>query len=186
MEKYTEERVTAATPDPLLAHRGRDFIGFRDHPFADPGAHGFRWVDLKHFEVLAPETGDLGLVTAVIRHEQFRDDYAGGGVTPGGIRHGPYWLRHVTARAYEPVDAPAVIATMSGWARQHGGLPPGLRDVLEAEVFDRIRRATARYRLKDLGERAHHDWGRVHQDFHEVITIDRTAGAVTLIVAADD
>jgi hypothetical protein len=37
-----------------------------------------------------------------------------------------------------------------------------------------------------LGDEAMHDWGRVHDCFHEVVLIDRPAGQITLVVAADD
>jgi hypothetical protein len=169
-----------------LAYRGQDFINFRDYPFADPHAHGFRWIDLKHFDVLTSTPSDVDLVNAVIQHPQFRDDYAGGGVIPEGTRHGHYWLRHITTQAYEPVDPPTMIATIASWAHQYGSVPQPLQAILDIEISEGIRQATARYRLKDLGEDAHHDWGRVHQDFHEVITINRISNALTLIVAADD
>ncbi len=46
--------------------------------------------------------------------------------------------------------------------------------------------ATNRYQLEDLGREAFHDWGGVHTDFHELILIDRAAGVLSLLVAADD
>jgi len=46
--------------------------------------------------------------------------------------------------------------------------------------------ATSRYQLEDLGHEAFHDWGGVHTDFYELILIDRTAGVLSLLVAADD
>ncbi|MFI8498740.1 hypothetical protein ACIGFK_09650 [Streptomyces sp. NPDC085524] len=40
--------------------------------------------------------------------------------------------------------------------------------------------------LGGLGDEHWHDWGRVHDYFHEFVVIDRTAGHLTLVVAADD
>ncbi|YCK33991.1 hypothetical protein ACNF49_07825 [Actinomadura sp. ATCC 39365] len=170
----------------LVAYCATDFFNFRDYPFAESLDHGFRWINLKHFDLLNPTASDADLVHAVIQHDQFRDDYAGGGVDPAGTRHGHYWLQHITTQAYEPVGIPTVIATIASWAHQYGDVPQPLQNILETEIFDRIRQATARYQLKDLGEDCYHDYGRVHQDFHEVITINRTNNTLALIVAADD
>ncbi|NJP44477.1 hypothetical protein [Actinacidiphila epipremni] len=74
---------------------GRTFVNFRDHVFPEDSTHGFRWVDLKSFR-FRQGSPDGELLEAVIAHEQFRDEYAGGGVDPDGTRHGPYWLRSVS------------------------------------------------------------------------------------------
>ncbi|MFF4875105.1 hypothetical protein [Micromonospora sp. NPDC000668] len=42
------------------------------------------------------------------------------------------------------------------------------------------------YRLRDLGRAAFHDWGGVHNDFHEFVLIDHANRTLVLIVAADD
>jgi hypothetical protein len=34
--------------------------------------------------------------------------------------------------------------------------------------------------------RAFHDWGGVHNEFHEAVLLDRTSRTLTLVVAADD
>jgi hypothetical protein len=47
---------------------------------------------------------DEHLLDAPIRHDQFRDDYANGGIDSVGTRHGSYWLDRSTAEAYEPVN----------------------------------------------------------------------------------
>jgi hypothetical protein len=31
-----------------------------------------------------------------------------------------------------------------------------------------------------------HDWGRVHDCFHEFVLVDRSSGRLSLVVAADD
>lgn len=169
-----------------MDYRGQVFINFRDYAFADRDAHGHRWVDIKRFGLRSPSADDATLLQALVRHEQFRDDYAGGGVVADGTRHGPYWLECVTPRSFEPIDAPATVDVLRMWADQYGDVPESLQASLDAEVFGRIRRATSRYRLKDLGRGAFHDWGGVHGDFHEFVLIDRTALGLSLVVAADD
>ncbi|WP_433179720.1 hypothetical protein [Actinoallomurus sp. CA-150999] len=170
----------------ILDYRGQVFINFRDYTFDDPAAHGYRWVDGKRFDLRSPAVDDMTLLSAVIRHDQFRDDYAGGGVDPQGTRHGPYQLEHITPEAFEPVDGPTSTAMLAAWADQHGEVPEQLAATLFREVFEPVRQATGRYGLKNLGRTAFHDWGGVNTDFHELILIDRTAGSLTLIVAADD
>jgi hypothetical protein len=120
------------------------------------------------------------------RHEQFRDDYAGGDVDPAGTRHGSYWLDRITTQAYEPVTAATAIGVLSAWAHQFGNIPQLLEDTLEREIYLPVREATSLYRLKELGRAAFHDWGGVHIDFHELVIIDRVAGSLALMVAADD
>ncbi|MEF3113830.1 hypothetical protein [Streptomyces chrestomyceticus] len=71
--------------DNWLAHEESAFINFRCY-LPDPKEHGFRWVNIKQLRFSAESVDDRGLLTALIGHEQFRDDYAGGGVLPEGPR----------------------------------------------------------------------------------------------------
>jgi hypothetical protein len=164
---------------------GPTFANFRDHVFPEDSTHGYRWVDLKSFRFR--QGGQDGeLLAAVIAHEQFRDDYAGGGVDPDGTRHGPYWLRSVSPEGYQPVSRDMATQTLRRWAWQHGEVPDSLRDVLDAALFTVVNSASRLYRLCDLGSTCFHDWGGVHLDFHEFIAIDEERHSLTLLVAADD
>lgn len=168
-----------------LDHQDQVFINFRDFFRCSPG-HAFRWVDLKRFRLPRPARSDTHILDALIRHDHFRDDYAGGGVDPVGTRHGPYWLDRISADAYEPVDETTAAYTLDLWTGQYGELPRALKVALERDVHALVRGATSRYRLKDLGKGALHDWGGVHGEFYELVVIDRTTGSLALIVAADD
>ncbi|SEP05074.1 hypothetical protein SAMN05216267_108011 [Actinacidiphila rubida] len=126
------------------------------------------------------------MLAAVVAHEQFRHDYAGGGVDPGGTRHGPYWLRAVKSGDYQPVTRTEATQVLAEWANQHGGLPGSLEDALEATLFAAVNSASRLYRLPGLGRDAFHDWGGVHIDFHEFVAIDDDRRVLTLLVAADD
>ncbi|MGW2723414.1 hypothetical protein [Streptomyces sp. NPDC001492] len=42
------------------------------------------------------------------------------------------------------------------------------------------------YYVSEFGDEAIHDRGRVHDYFHEFVLIDRSAGQISLVVAADD
>jgi hypothetical protein len=169
-----------------LTHEASAFINFRDYTFRDPGAHGFRWVDLKHLRLPARSLGARELLVALIGHEQFRDDYAGGGVQADGSRHGPYWLRLVTPDAYEAVSREKSAHVLREWTNQFGDVPAELEAELRHEVFDRLAAADDIHYLSGLGDEALHDWGQVHEDFLEFVLVDRSAGRITLLVAADD
>ncbi|MFF8382114.1 hypothetical protein [Streptomyces kanasensis] len=169
----------------MLAHEESALINFR-HYTRDPQEHGFRWVDIKQLRFSAESVDDRGLLTALIGHEQFRDDYAGGGVLPDGPRHGPYWLRLITPALYEPIGEEKAVQILQGWLDPLWSVPTELEADLQREVFARLAAADDIYYLGELGDEAIHDWGRVHDYFHEFVLIDRSAGRITLIVAADD
>ncbi|MEZ0069990.1 hypothetical protein ABIA32_006038 [Streptacidiphilus sp. MAP12-20] len=160
------------------------FVNFRDHSFPEGSAHGFRWVDLRSF-CFPRGNQDRGLLAAVVAHDQFRDDCAGGGVDPAGTRHGPYWLRAVGPDGYQPVSRTETEQVLRQWAGQHGALPDSLEDALDTALFAVVNSASRLYRLRDLSS-AVHDWSGVHIDFHEFIAIDDERQLLTLLVAADD
>ncbi|MER6171121.1 hypothetical protein [Streptosporangium sp. NPDC001681] len=166
-----------------LTYQDQTFINFREFDFE---GHAFRWVDIKRFVLYRPDTDDAHLLAELIGHEQYRDDYAGGGVETDGLRHGPYWLRNLSPAAYVHIDEVSANAILRGWAEQFDPLPAELSARLENEIHSLVAEATERYRLKDLGREAFHDWGGVHIDFHELVLIDRAAGTLSLLVAADD
>jgi hypothetical protein len=168
-----------------LAHESSAFINFRHH-VADPKEHGYRWVDIKQFRFSVESLDDRGLLAALIGHEQFRNDYAGGGVLSDGSRHGPYWLRLVTPGRYEPLSQEQAVRILREWVDPLWDPPAGLEAALRREVFDRLAAADGIYYLGELGEEAIHDWGRVHDCFHELVLVDRSAGQLSLVVAADD
>jgi hypothetical protein len=169
-----------------LTHEGTTFINFRDYTFQDPRSPAYRWVSIKHLRLSAGSVGDRELLAALIAHEQFRDDYAGGGVLPDGPRHGPYWLREITPDVYEALDREKSARILREWANQFKDVPTELAADLKQEVFDRLAAAEHIYYLRELDDEAIHDWGRVHSDFHEFVLIDRAAKEIALLVAADD
>ncbi|WP_418955512.1 hypothetical protein [Streptomyces tritici] len=170
-----------------LTHEGTAFLNFRHYPFRGAYAHAYRWVDVKRLRLPAEPRTDRELLTALIAHEQFRDDYAGGGVEPDGIRHGPYWLSRVTPEAYEPIAAEAAERALRDWADQYEPVPEELAADLRRETSsDTWPTADGVYRLSGLGEDAYHDWGPVHGEYHEFVVLDRRARRLTLLVAADD
>ncbi|WP_372411365.1 hypothetical protein [Streptomyces luteireticuli] len=168
-----------------LAHEESTLINFR-HYAPDPKEHGFRWVDIKQLRFSAESVDDRELLAALIGHEQFRDDYAGGGVLPDGPRHGPYWLRLITPALYESIGEEKAVQILQNWSDLLRDVPTELEADLQQEVFARLAAADSIHYLGELGDEAIHDWGRVHDYFHEFVLIDRSAGRITLIVAADD
>lgn len=169
-----------------LTHEGSAFVNFRHFDFAEPYAHAYRWLDVKRFRLPAPDATERELLAALIAHEQFRDDYAGGGVDPDGTRHGEYWLRLVTPDAYEPIGRERAGRLLETWAEQYGPLPGPLAEALRREAYGALAEADAVHHLNGLGEDEYHDWASVHGEFHELVLVDRRAGRLTLLVAADD
>ncbi|MEU4126757.1 hypothetical protein [Streptomyces virginiae] len=92
----------------------------------------------KHLRFPADYDEAQELLSALIGHEQFRDDYAGGGVLPEGSRHGPYWLRLVVPDVYEAVSRERSADILWGWVNQFGEVPGELEADLQEEVFDRL------------------------------------------------
>ncbi|PVC84305.1 hypothetical protein [Streptomyces sp. CS131] len=168
-----------------LAHEDSAFINFRRY-VRDPKEHGYRWADIKRLRFSVDSVDDRELLAALIGHEQFRNDYAGGGVLPDGPRHGPYWLRLITPDLYESISQEKAVQILREWVDPLWDVPTELEADLQREVFARVAAADGIYYLRELGDEATHDWGRVHDSFHEFVLIDRAAGQVTLIVAADD
>lgn len=171
--------------DNALTHEASFFINFRRYA-PDPKEHGFRWVDIKKLHFSAESVDDRGLLAALIGHEQFRDDYAGGGVLPDGPRHGPYWLRLITTELYEPISQEQAVQILREWVGPLWDVPTELEADLQRDVFARLAAADGIYYLSELGDEAIHDMGRVHDYFHEFVLIDRSALQIILIVAADD
>ncbi|MER5897037.1 hypothetical protein [Streptomyces sp. NPDC001876] len=169
-----------------LTHEGSTFINFRNYTFLDSRSPAFRWVDIKRLRSPGRADGDAELLAALIEHEQFRDDYAGGGVLPAGLRHGPYWVSAVSPEVYEVIGREKGDRILWAWANQFEDVPADLATDLQREVFDRMAAAEQIYYLSKLGDEALHDWGGVHSDFHEFVLINRSEGQVVLLVAADD
>ncbi|MEV6756515.1 hypothetical protein [Streptomyces sp. NPDC051214] len=167
-----------------VVHLDSPFINFRDFDFGE-GSHGYRWVNVKRFQLSSAALNDRDVLAALIAHPQFRDTYDGAGVQDWP-RHGQWWLDRITPDNYKLVDAATAVDTIRSWADQHGAVPESLASRLRQEICSPIRRATSRYLLGQLPEDALHDYGPLHVDFHELVLVDRPAATLTLLVAADD
>ena len=179
--------------EPPIVFSEHTLINFRHHAFILPSHHGYRWIDVKRFLIAVEQPlTDGALLRALIDDEQFADGYVGGGADPAGGAHGPYQVDHITTDAYDAVDAAAAVGEIDRWARRFGELPGTLTAVLEDHVYTLIRRARSRYRLKELGPDALHDWAGVHTEFHELVVMGNPldsgsdARTLVLLVAADD
>lgn len=177
------ERVTMSAPDvpspsDALAHLGDVFVNFRNRTF--------QWVHIKRFQLPAGHADDGSVLSLLIAHDRYGDDYASGECSDNPDRHGPYWRDRVTVAAFGQTEAGVEDACLCTWAEEHAEFDTHLRDELERQVFQPIAQATRIYRLADLGKDAFHDWGGVLGPFHELVLIDRVSGVLSLIVASDD
>jgi hypothetical protein len=150
-----------------LTHVSHTFINF------DNGS--FQWIDVQRFrftDALEPSHPDL--LTAVIAHEVFGNDYA---TRPGNNpeRHGPYWRDRITPASYYPMAPAAAEQELRTWTEQFVPLAPETRLQVEQQVVEPLRATDAVYRLRDLGPDALHDWRGVHNEFHEFVLLKTPA-----------
>ncbi|NEW34439.1 hypothetical protein GV791_18015 [Nocardia cyriacigeorgica] len=171
---------------PVLRFRSKILVNFRDYEFESTGTHGFRWVNVKEFELLDASAGPQAVLESLIGDVAFRDDYSGGGIDADGERHGPYWLRRVQPSSFEHVSAGRAVDVLDGWANKYGRIPASLRDEIDRTVLGPIKRSDVCYLLTELDDSAIHDYGRIQIDFYEFVAVHYLSKEVHLIVAADD
>ncbi|MEV7569402.1 hypothetical protein [Streptomyces tanashiensis] len=141
---------------------------------------------MKRFSLPSDAPDDRDLLTALLAHPEFRDTYDGAGVWLEP-RHGQWWSDRITPDTYLAVDEATATGVISSWAAADGaGVPADLDERLHEAVYTPIRQATSWYALGDLPDDAHHDYGPLHIEFHELVLVDRRTGVLTLLVAADD
>ncbi|WP_147404062.1 hypothetical protein [Nocardia panacis] len=169
-----------------IDYTGQSFINFRDFEFEEEGRHRFRWIDSKKFDLLRPDLDDKFVLGALIAHPQFLDDYVGGGLDPEGLRHGPYWLSRISPDTYRKVDNATALDVLEQWISGCGMIPESLRVEIDHKVLDPVREATACYLLRTLDNTAANDYADIHNEFHEIVLIDRGTRRILLIVATDD
>ncbi|MET7671759.1 hypothetical protein [Micromonospora luteifusca] len=162
-----------------LVSAGHHFINFANQTY--------QWVHVNRYELPETDEPDSALVAALISHEWFGDNYATG-PEPGGDpdRHGPYWRERITPDCYDLVDVETAERCQRFWSEQFAPVPAHLTPDLQREVYQPLRAAERVYLLRDLGRSAFHDWGGVHNDFHEFLLVDRAKRTMAQIVAADD
>ncbi|MGW4635245.1 hypothetical protein [Nocardia sp. NPDC004415] len=157
------------------------FVNFRGYPFN----HAYRWVHISRFG-LVTDAADTAVISAVIDAESYRDGYIGAGADPKGTIHGPFRIECIGTADYSRVPAEAAAARFDRWAAAYGAVPAELAAVLDEQVHRRFAAADTIHVLRDLGDDAVCEYGRIHTEFNEFLTIDRRRGEVALIVAADD
>lgn len=155
------------------------------HPFINFANRTYQWFDVQRFQLSEAVSDDRALLAALIAHERLGNDYA---TRPGDNpeRHGPYWRDRITPACYDLIDTDAAERRVRAWASRFAPVPEDLRPELEHDVYQPLRAADRVYKLRDLGPAAFHEWGGVHNEFHELVIVDRTNRTPTLLVAADD
>ncbi|MEV0593342.1 hypothetical protein [Nonomuraea cavernae] len=164
----------------FVAH---ELINFRNGSYA--------WIDVRRFQLAGWSGDDMAALDLLLRHERYRDDYASGDSVGLDSRrlHGPFLLSRVTAGSFEPVDEASAHQLIRTWAKEIGFLDPVPEELaprLETHVYDSLCGATERYKLRELGEEAMHDYGLVLWDFWELVLLNRSDASLTLVVGAVD
>jgi hypothetical protein len=153
--------VGRPTIKPLMTHQlapaGHTFVRLAD-------THG--WVSVTRFR-LPGKIDDRSAIAALIEHDLYGSDHAGGEPGADPARHGPYWRALITPDSFDRVDASTAQAELPA----------------STELREHLHTAQRVYRLRDLSE-AVHDWGWVLWEFQEFVLIGQDE--VTLVIAAID
>jgi hypothetical protein len=157
-----------------LTHTGNKFINFSDG--------SFQWVWMDHYR-LPVAVDDQDALAAMIEHELFGDNHAGGDPGDDPTRHGPYWRDRISVDSYEVVEAGTAESVLRTWADEVNPPPDKVLDDLDA-TYRLLHTADRVYRLRDLGEEAQHDWGATLDTFHEFVLI--SPGKLTVVIAGSD
>lgn len=164
-------------------------LRFVGHEFGRMDEHTYAWVDIKRFAFDGPASVH-DVLAALIGHEQYGDDYAGGDVGRDKNIHGRYVLSDIRVESFKASSAEEAMTVISDWAERVNGpngpsvASPEVRARLEVDVFPLL----AVGELLRLEGGAEHEWGWVvgGNGFHEYVVIGTQGGTVTLIVASDD
>ncbi|WP_405496120.1 hypothetical protein [Nocardia sp. NBC_00511] len=150
----------------------------------------YHWVSLKAFTITASRS-DKDLIAAMIRHPQYRDNYAGGGPDDQSSPslHGPYRLDLISADSFIHLSSTTAQLSLRQWAeRASRTVSATVQTELDRLVYP-VLTNSAVFELPSLGQDAQHDWGGVVgaiNGFHELVAINRPGRVMTLVVAADD
>jgi hypothetical protein len=172
------ETVLVAEPITFVS---ADLVLFREY---------FCWVSLKHFAIDG-SASDTELLAALREHDQFHDHYAGQPVEEQDHHslHGPYELSRVTVEAFQVVEPAIATEEVKFWVATWSDNDDlsGIEDRIDREVAGFLL-APSLYALRGMTSADQHEWGWVvgSQGFHEYVAIDKGAGTLTLLVAADD
>lgn len=164
-------------------------LRFLGHDLVHMDEHTYSWVDIKRFAFEGPASVH-DVLAALIGHEQYGDDYAGGDVGRAKVIHGRYVLSDIRVESFKASSAEEATRVIAEWAdRVNGPNGPGVassevRARLDAEVFPLLAAGEV---LRFEGA-AEHEWGWVvgGNGFHEYVVIGTEDGTVSLVVASDD
>ncbi len=163
-----------------LEYVGREFVNFNDRTY--------RWVDVKHFELPGEVASPERALELLLDHVHYRDHYTSSEsqTHDGADLHGPYALQAITVASFEAIDEDAAVGVISAFAGQYGGTTDDVITQLDQVAYPAIRDLRVRFRLRDLGKDAYHEFGWVLLEFLELVLIDLPARRLALLVAGVD
>lgn len=157
----------------------------------------FQWVELRKFHIADPLADDAGLIESLLAHRAYRVTFWDGQqlgdeqIYRRSV-HGPYPLSRIHPGLFEPVDAEGADAALFQWANDQDWNPPWAGQSAETmarlreEVCALFRRGKV-YQLTQLTEDDYEEYTPIGWlGFVEFVVIDRDAGELHLVVAADD
>lgn len=151
----------------------------------------YQFVVLRHFLLPTGDDGstDAEVLAMLIQNPHYRGSFVGTGDADTTI-HGPYQVSAITADSFVAVAPTEAETLVRSWAAYAAPLPEVSGQVMDREVYPRMRTATSLYQLVALPQEAFETKWRLGigsaTGFHEFVAIDRLGGTVTLVMATDD
>lgn len=164
-----------------------DRLSFVANDFVNLESGLYLWVDIKRFRLVGSEAPASDALDLLLRHPQYRDHYISRSSQRDDLTvHGPYRRSCISTDSFDLVERQEAIAHLEAFLALYGG--PG--EEKAADVWGHVRplvdSASEIFRLRELGEEAHHDAGWVLDDFNELVFVDLAGGNLALLVAAGD
>jgi hypothetical protein len=160
-------------------------LTYADHTLIRFDDHSYRWVDVKRFTWDGCGT-DEATLSALIGHSRYRDIYitADSHEHDSETIHGPYRVAEITANSFDAIEPKAALAVVEEFCALDSSPPrPDVQGRIQSAVS--ALHEAACYRLRELPH-AVHEFGFVLWEFRELVAINRSTGAVFLVVMAID
>lgn len=157
--------------------------------------HTFMWVQLTHF-LFDSSLNDRSALDRLIASPGYAHDYASPFDSTASViepaLHGRWYRDHIHLGLFEPCSAAEAEAVIQSWVDDQEWTDPDYRQPPEVharlgKVYDLLRAGNV-YKLRNPGENAEHEYGRVTGSggFHEFVVIDRVSQRLHVVVASDD
>lgn len=148
------------------------------------------WIDWVKFDIVEGASGDVDLLTALLSHMEYANDYLGPRElrTSPGDAHGPYILGELNSAMFEQILPTTAKNDISKWLVDRSE-PEWTFRHLGSAFIDQLPDSGSTYRLPDMRPEHITEIGWIvgsDGGFNEWVFIDENCATLTLVVATDD